>query len=171
VSVCVQHKGLPMYNKTVYVWHQMYTFQVNYFTSVEQSVWKKETSNVERFVFKDTIWMTWRSCIRASRYDYENNQKDALYRLIYSNSAQYVSGDVFAHHQEHLTVFTVVITQNAAGWCLGWVKTDMHFQLIQNTSLAACWVIATRYCKYSRVLLMMRENIARNMLSWPGIIN
>jgi len=31
-----------------------------------------------------------------------------LYRLFYySKSALQVSGDVFAHHQEHLTVFTV----------------------------------------------------------------
>jgi hypothetical protein len=54
-------------------------------------------------------------------YDYENNQQDALYRLIYySKSALHVSGDVFAHHQEHLTVFTdlVLFTQVAAGWCL-----------------------------------------------------
>jgi len=44
----------------------------------------------------------------ASWYNYENNQQDALYRLIhYSKSALHVSGDVFAHHQEHLTVFTV----------------------------------------------------------------
>ena len=34
--------------------------------------------------------------------------KTKLYRLIYfSFSALHVSGDVFAHHQEHLTVFTV----------------------------------------------------------------
>jgi hypothetical protein len=40
--------------------------------------------------------------------DYENNQQDALYRLIYySKSALHVSGNVFAHHQKHLTVFTV----------------------------------------------------------------
>jgi hypothetical protein len=39
---------------------------------------------------------------------YENNQQDALYRFIYySKSAVHVSGDVFAHHQEHLTAFTV----------------------------------------------------------------
>jgi hypothetical protein len=39
---------------------------------------------------------------------YENNQQDALYRLIYySKSAVHVSGDVFAHHLEHLVVFTV----------------------------------------------------------------
>jgi len=34
--------------------------------------------------------------------------KVQLYRLIcFSLSALHVSGDVFAHHQEHLTVFTV----------------------------------------------------------------
>jgi hypothetical protein len=34
--------------------------------------------------------------------------KMQLYRLIYySYSALHVSGDVFAHHQEHLTVVTV----------------------------------------------------------------
>ena len=39
---------------------------------------------------------------------YENNQQDALYRLIYySMSAVHVSGNVFAYHQEHLYVFTV----------------------------------------------------------------
>src|SRR5215475_11641080 len=39
--------------------------------------------------------------------NYENNQQDAVYRLIYySKSDLHVSGDVFAHHQEHLTVFT-----------------------------------------------------------------
>jgi hypothetical protein len=38
----------------------------------------------------------------------ENNQQDALYRLIYfSKSAIRVLGDVFAHHPERLTVVTV----------------------------------------------------------------
>jgi hypothetical protein len=40
--------------------------------------------------------------------DYENNQQDALYKLVfYSKSALRVFGDVFTHHQEHLTVFIV----------------------------------------------------------------
>jgi hypothetical protein len=57
-----------------------------------------------------------------------------LYRLIYySQSALHVSGDVFAHLQEHLTVFT------------------------------ATWVNVTRRCKYSQVRPTMSENIARNM--------
>jgi len=58
--------------------------------------------------------------------------KMQLYRLIYySYSALHVSGDVFAHHQEHLNVlqYLVVFTQVAAGWCLG-----SAFQLIQDTS-------------------------------------
>ena len=39
---------------------------------------------------------------------YESNQQDALYRLIYfSKSALHVSGDIFTHHQEYVTVFTV----------------------------------------------------------------
>jgi len=38
----------------------------------------------------------------------KNNHQDALYKLIYySRSALHVSGDVFAHYQEHLAVFTV----------------------------------------------------------------
>ena len=41
-------------------------------------------------------------------YIYENNQQGALFRLIYyCKSALHVSGNVFAHQQEHLTVFTV----------------------------------------------------------------
>ena len=32
-----------------------------------------------------------------------------------------------------------------------------------DTSREATWVNTTRYCKYSQVLLMMGENIARNM--------
>jgi hypothetical protein len=39
---------------------------------------------------------------------YENDQQDALCRLIYySKSALQVLGDVLAHYQEQLTVFTV----------------------------------------------------------------
>jgi hypothetical protein len=42
------------------------------------------------------------------KFNYENNQQDALCRLIYySKSNLHVLGDVFARHQEHLTVFTV----------------------------------------------------------------
>jgi len=70
-----------------------------------------------------------------------------LYRLIcYSLSALHVLGHVFAHHQEHLTVFTV--------------SGSVHSSCCRP---AATWMNGTRYCKYSQVLLMMGENIARNM--------
>ena len=56
----------------------------------------------------DLYVLDWNFVCRYYNFDYENNQQDALYRLIYySKSALHVSGDVFAHHQEHLTVFTV----------------------------------------------------------------
>ena len=42
--------------------------------------------------------------------------------------------------------YLVVFTQVAAGW-----------------QPAATWVNTTGYCKYSQVVLMMGENIARNM--------
>ena len=35
-----------------------------------------------------------------------DDQQDATIWIIYTKSALHVSGDVFAHHQEHLTVFT-----------------------------------------------------------------
>jgi len=45
--------------------------------------------------------------------------KMQLFWLIYSQSALHVSGDVFAHRQEHLTVFTAS-TNIAASWYHGW---------------------------------------------------
>ena len=56
--------------------------------------------------------------------------------FICTQSGLHVSGDVFAHHQEHLAVFTASDT--------------VHY---------------IRSCKYIQVLLMMGENIARNMQS------
>jgi hypothetical protein len=50
--------------------------------------------------------MEYKTCMESKNY--ENNQQDALYRLTYySKLALHVSGKVFAHHQEHLNVFTV----------------------------------------------------------------
>jgi len=41
-------------------------------------------------------------------YNYENNQQDALHSLIYYfKSALRVSGDILAHHQEHLTIYSI----------------------------------------------------------------
>ena len=71
--------------------------------------------------------------LRQKLHLYENNQQDALYRLIYYfKSALHVSGDVFSHHQEHLTEFTV--------------SGSVHPSCCR---LPATWVNTTRYCKYN----------------------
>jgi hypothetical protein len=90
----------------------------------------------------------------------KETNKMQLYRLIYFLSALRVSGDVFAHHQEHWTVFTVSgIVHTSCCRLVSW----MSFQLIPKYQPAATWVKTTRYCKYSQVLPMMGENIARNI--------
>jgi hypothetical protein len=97
-------------------------------------------------IINDQVWRSW---IRASWYNYENNQQDALYRLIYySKSALHVLGHVFAHHQEHLTVFTVSGSVHpsccrlVSGVSWNWIIAHEHavncmtvqFQLIRDTS-------------------------------------
>jgi hypothetical protein len=55
-----------------------------------------------------------------------------LYRLTYySQSALHVSGDVFAHHQEHLTVFTVSGSIHPSScWLVSCVSWNCEAQLI-----------------------------------------
>jgi len=60
----------------------------------------------------------------------KETNKIQLYRLIYfSLSALHVSGNIFAHHQEHLTVFTV--------------SGSIHPGCCRLVS----WMNTTRYCK------------------------
>ena len=95
--------------------------------------------------------------------------KMQLYRLIYfSLSALHVLGVVFAHHQEHLTVFTVSGSIHS-GCCrlVSWMSCD--WTVVHQP--AETWVNTARYCKYSQVLLMMGENIARHMSSWQRKLN
>jgi len=102
----------------------------------------------------------------------KNNQQDVLYRFIYySKSALHDSGDVLAHHQEHWTVFTVSGSVHPSccrlvfpkSWNCFAVSSALKFQLIRDTSPQQLGRNTTRFCKYSQVLLMMGENIARNM--------
>jgi len=66
----------------------------------------KGLATIDKFFSNVKNFLCWHNIMETSNY--ENNQKDALYKLIYySKSAVHVLGDVFAHHQEHLTVFTV----------------------------------------------------------------
>jgi hypothetical protein len=55
--------------------------------------------------------------------------KMQLYRLIcYSKSALHVSDDVFAHHQKHLTVFTVSGSVHPS-WCrlVSWMSWKLNY--------------------------------------------
>jgi len=57
-------------------------------------------STLTALIKRDCCWITFYSFMKVNKMQ--------LYRLIYySKSALHVSGNVFAHHQEHLTVFTV----------------------------------------------------------------
>jgi len=94
----------------------------------------------EHFIFKAS-----RSWIRVSCYNYGNKQQDALYRLIYYfKLALRVSGDVFAHYQEHLTVFTVsgsvhpsccrLVSRMSWNWTMWIVRHSRHtIHIVQNS--------------------------------------
>jgi hypothetical protein len=60
-----------------------------------------------------------------------------LYRLIYySKSAVRVSGDIFAHHQEHLTVFTISGSVHP-GCCrlVSWMSSDWTMWFVRRVTL------------------------------------
>jgi len=62
----------------------------------------------------------------------ENNQQGAPYRLTYYfKSALHVSGDVSAHHQELLTVFTVSVSVHPSCCRLpAGSNLDEHYQIL-----------------------------------------
>jgi hypothetical protein len=73
--------------------------------SSAQYVELKKMSSIN-FMFTWDVLKALTKCISKELQDRQTTQ--VLYRLIYySKSALHVSGNVFAHHQEHLTVFTV----------------------------------------------------------------
>jgi hypothetical protein len=88
--------------------------------------------------------------------------------IYYSKSALHVLGNVFAHHQENLTVFTVSGSVHPS--CCRLVPRSRPVSRTGDQPTAT-WVNPTRYCKYRQVLLMIGENIARNMYCQLGIIN
>jgi len=48
------------------------------------------------------------ACNHYFFYNYENNQQNATMQVnLLSLSALHVSGDVFANHQEHLTIYSI----------------------------------------------------------------
>jgi hypothetical protein len=94
------------------------------------------------FLYSEILYATWLAFMNPCMwYNYENNQQYALYRLIYcSKSALHVSGDLFAHHQEHLTVFPVSdsLHQSCCRQQLGWTLPDTV-----NTVKCSWWWVKT----------------------------
>jgi hypothetical protein len=85
---------------------------------------------------------SWRSWIRASWYNCVNNQQDALYRLIYYSKSADVSCDVFARHQEHLTVFTVSgsIHQSCCRLVF-WMSWNWTMWIVRRVFFLTPWII------------------------------
>jgi hypothetical protein len=93
--------------------------------------------------------------------NYQNNQQDALYGLIYySKSALQLSGDVFAHHQEHLTVFTV--SGSVQPNCC-WLVYRISFQIINllfqvnSTCFGRCFRPSSGALHYLQYLVVFNQ--------------
>jgi hypothetical protein len=94
-----------------------------------------------------------RSC-RENQNTQTYIQQDAtLNSLFYLETALHISGGTIIHHQEHKQLYLQQLV---------FVAPLLLSAAIASHS-AATWVNTTRYCKDSQVLLMMGENIARNM--------
>ena len=95
-------------------------------------------------------------------------------RIIYcSLAALHVSIDIFAYHQEHLNCiysFWCYTRKSSAGF-MGELELTCQFQLSHETSRQRLTCITPETVNTVQMLLMMRENIARNMQGGQGIIN
>jgi hypothetical protein len=105
---------------------------------LEKAVNERKTHDVHESVHRETIMKV--------------TNKMQLYTLIYySYSALRISVDVFAHHQEHLTVFTVSGSIHSScyrlvSWMrMGWRKhAPKHVEMTKKNKLtyvvASCWL-------------------------------
>ena len=124
-----------------------------------RSLFKRNITHIKISVFCDVIPCSflrvsrrltriWCLYDRASLLKQYKQQTRCKNNGLLFQSAQHVSGDNFAHPQEHYSVFT------ACGRIHRW-----------GYQQAASSVYYTTSCKHSLVILRMGEIIARNMLS------
>ena len=104
--------------------------------------------NTEYVIVLINIFIFLKQYLQLMTANYESNQQDAT---IWVNLFFFVSftclGDIFAHHQEHLTVFTVSVP----GCCrlvsvqqAGWILTDT----VNTVKCSWCWAkILPKTCR------------------------
>ena len=113
--------------------------------------------------FKD-LDVFWRSCVRASLiclWMTTNKMQIPLANLFIPNQLymfRAMSSPIIRSTWLYLHLL-ILSTSIAAGWCHGWDGTPSH----PWHRPAATSVDNIRSCKYSQVLLMMGDDIARNM--------
>jgi len=98
------------------------------------------------------------------------NKMHYIRRLIYySKSALHVSGDVFAHHREHLTAFTVSGSVHPS--CCRLVSR-MSWNWTMQIVLCRLWGVCTRLTIYI-VLFQLIRDTSRQQLGWtlPDTVN
>jgi hypothetical protein len=94
-----------------------------------------------------------------------------LYRLIYySKSALHVSGDVFAHHHEHLTVFRVSDSVNpSCCWLVSWMSWNWTMWVVWRDWFLN-WTLAGDKCP---ALLWVKNpdihRIGGRVATWVGL--
>jgi hypothetical protein len=105
-----------------------------YFKFVRTSI-LQETSEVLHLAYRHNVY---ESVHRATIMKLTNKMQ--LYRLIYySKSALHVKGNVFAHHQEHLTLFTVSGSIHlSCGRLVSWMSWKWTMWIVRRVYTQTC---------------------------------
>jgi hypothetical protein len=128
------------------------------------------------YILSSCSWYTCRNTVSEElAYSYENNQQDALYRLIYySKSALHVLGDVFAHHQEHLSVFTVSgsvhpsccrqVSWMSWNWTMWIMRRVYMFRAMFSPIIRNTWLYLQYLVVFTHVYTRLRIHIVQFQL-------
>ena len=131
------------------------------------------SGNVHRCCCRLASWMRWNCSSISSMTPASSSQvniilnddhQDAIIlTYLFIPNQLYMFRAVFVHHQEHLTLFTAsYIVHRYCCWLVSWMRWNCS--TISSMTPASCNIVDNiRSCKYSQVLLMMGEDIARNM--------
>jgi hypothetical protein len=114
-----------IFTRVIYMHLYIYIYIYIYHNLIVLQAALQTTIMIQEYLL--VTWLTtWHSWIRASWYKYENNQQDALWRLIYySKSALHVSGDVSCRDTSRQQLgWTLPDTVNTVKCSWWWAKTS-----------------------------------------------